>query len=481
MKNTIALILLASLIVVAVANGQGLQLNKPTEFGLGLVGMHQDKIGKTSNIGPGFEAFIRYKVSPQFLLSIGTGYLTATAKSFTINVADLGIPGASGDVKIDKYTFTMLPSLEIKGIFQPKNPGKTIPFAFVGAQAFGWKNKIEVGSNTMTSDKMYYDANLLAGAGLQTALNEKTSFHLMGDYRLMVSQEGSPKPKFWSLHAGLTFAIQPSSGGSARPSGEEIEYPADDQGVADLGDLFKEDNTPSGGNASTTPGGEEDALSLLFSQSDQEQGNASETGGTDSELSSLFGEEESGSEVTDTNTGTDAGYPDTEVGRLMKTVDEMKSELSSKSQQIEQLQSKLDIMESGQGRGFSGKSLSESEFQDNYAQALDKFHAHQFQDCISAFQSLAASNPGHMLASNCHYWMGESYNAVGNYRKALAEFAVVMTYKRSYKFDDALLMSGLCYMRLGETGNARTQFQELVSRYPDSEYAPKAMRFLGNL
>ena len=42
-------------------------------------------------------------------------------------------------------------------------------------------------------------------------------------------------------------------------------------------------------------------------------------------------------------------------------------------------------------------------------------------------------------------------------------------------------MSGLCYMKLGETNNARTQFQELVSRYPQSEYAPKAMRYLGSL
>jgi tol-pal system protein YbgF len=462
MKNTIALVLLASLAVVAIANGQGLQLNKPTDFGLGLVGVHQDQVAKSSSMGPGIEAFLRYKVSPKFLLSLGTGYLTAMDKTLSM----------------DAYKFVMFPNFEIKGILQPANPGNTIPFAFIGAQAFGWKWTVKSGSTTVTSDKMYYDANILAGAGLQLALNEKTSFHLMGDYRLMASSNDSPKPKFWAVHAGLTFAIRPSSGGNTRPSGEEIEYPADDQGIADLGDLFKEDKTQPAGDAAT-PGGEEDALSLLFSQSDQEQGNASETQGTDSELSSLFGEEESGGEVTPESNDTNTGYPDTEVGRLMKTVDEMKSELSSKSQQIEQLQSKLDLMESGQG--YSGKSLSESEFQDNYAQALDKFHAHQFQDCISAFQSLAASNPNHMLASNCHYWMGESYNAVGNYRKALAEFAVVMTYKRSYKFDDALLMSGLCYMRLGDTGNARTQFQELVSRYPDSEYAPKAMRFLGNL
>ena len=60
-------------------------------------------------------------------------------------------------------------------------------------------------------------------------------------------------------------------------------------------------------------------------------------------------------------------------------------------------------------------------------------------------------------------------------------FQAVMNYRRSYKFDDALLMSGLCYMRLGDPIMARENFQQLVSRYPESEYAPKAMRYLGQL
>ena len=91
------------------------------------------------------------------------------------------------------------------------------------------------------------------------------------------------------------------------------------------------------------------------------------------------------------------------------------------------------------------------------------------------------SNPDHRLASNCQYWIGESYNAMKQYQEALNAFNSVMSYRTSYKFDDALIMSGICHLRLGDRTTARENFQQLVSRFPDSEYAPKAMRYLGRL
>ncbi|MCJ7813222.1 tetratricopeptide repeat protein, partial [bacterium] len=72
-------------------------------------------------------------------------------------------------------------------------------------------------------------------------------------------------------------------------------------------------------------------------------------------------------------------------------------------------------------------------------------------------------------------------NALQEYADAINAFRSVMQYQSSYKFDDALLMSGICYMKLGDNLTARDNFQQLVSRFPDSEYAPKAMRYLGRL
>jgi len=70
---------------------------------------------------------------------------------------------------------------------------------------------------------------------------------------------------------------------------------------------------------------------------------------------------------------------------------------------------------------------------------------------------------------------------MGQYQKAIAAFNSVLHYTRSYKLDDALIMNGIIHLKLGNKTMARENFQELISKYPDSEYASKAMRYLGRL
>jgi tol-pal system protein YbgF len=442
-------------------SAQGFRLNQPDEVGGSFTAMHQDALKSSSSAGPGLEVFIRYRVSPNFMLSAGTGFYTAMDKTFSWDV----------------YKTTMFPSLEIKGIIMPQGNRKVIPMGFAGLNMFGWKWTSKYLGKTYSSDKTYYDASILLGGGLQFIANEKVSYHVTADYRYVFSMSSDPKLKFWTAKVGLSYALTQSRRSTYQKK-EEIEYPMGEQELATLDDLFKE-NTGKGGS-------DEDALSLLFQP---EQGEAAKIGGEsetktgdeEQDLSSLFGTEESASETTSSN------YPDTEIGKLMARVDELKSEMDLKSQQVEKLQTKVEANEktlaelSGEEPGISREPLPDSEFKVKYASALDKFHMRQYRAAISDFQSLAASNPKNMLASNCHYWMGECYNAMGDYRKAIAQFQNVLNYRNSYKLAPALIMSGLCYLKMGDNNTARVQFQELVDRYPESEYAPKAMRYLGSL
>lgn len=242
-----------------------------------------------------------------------------------------------------------------------------------------------------------------------------------------------------------------------------------EQELATLDDLFKED-TPRGSS-------DDDALSLLF-QPEQGEASGPETS-EDQDLADLFGEETE-EDLSTAEQGESSAYPDTDIGQLMAKVDRMKTEMDQRSRQIDELQAKVETGGVSAG-GAAGPALGESEFKSRYQAALDRFHSRHFRDAISAFESLASSNPRNTLASNCHYWIGESYNAMGDYRAALNAFKTVLSYSSSYKLDDALIMSGLCYLKLGDSSTARTQFQELVSQYPQSEYAPKAMRYLGTL
>jgi tol-pal system protein YbgF len=467
LKTALAVLVLCS---IGAASGQGFRLSQPDEAGGFIAAMHPHAVTgsgiKSSAMGPGLDLFIRYKLSPNFMVSTGTGIYTMMDKSFSW----------------DQFKTTLFPTFETKFYLMPSGNRTVVPMALAGLQVYGWKNSFKDGAGTIhTSDKTSYDAAFFFGAGLQFAVNEKTSFIVSGDYRYQFTSEGSEKPKFWAFKAGLAFALNKPNRSFSKQ--DEIEYTMGEQELATLDDMFKEDS-----GKGTGKGGDEDALSLLFQP---EQGAASGTpkkgesetgsGTTDQDLSSLFGAEESGSEVTPASAEQSSTYPDTEIGQLMAKVDRIKTDLDHKSEQVDQLQAKVDALGPQGGAASGGSPLADDEFKSRYESARSKFQMKSYGEAISALQALSASNPTHMLASNCHYWMGECYNAMGDYRKAIAEFQTVLQYRRSYKFADALIMSGLCYLKIGETATARNKFQELIDRYPESEYAPKAMRYLGSL
>jgi tol-pal system protein YbgF len=430
---------------------QGLQLNRPDEFGVSLAAMHPDLEGvKSSAYGPGFEVYAKYKLSPTFAISAGTGYATAMDKSFSWDV----------------WKMDFFPTFELKAILQPSQNKVITPMAFVGLNAFGWKSTVKMLNQTIESDT-YYDAAFVLGAGLQLSLNDKTTFVVSGDYRYAFTSDADEKPKFWAAKAGLAFSLKPPS--SSFRKEDEIEYPMGEQEIATLDDLFKED-TPKGSS-------DDDALSLLF-QPEQGEASGPDTS-EDQDLADLFGDETETMQ-TPSEQGESSAYPDTDIGQLMAKVDRLKTEMDQRSRQIDELQAKVETGGATAG-GAAGPALGESEFKSNYQSALDQFQSRNYRDAISRFQSLASSNPRNALASNCHYWIGECYNAMGDYRAALNAFKTVLGYSSSFKLDDALIMSGLCYLKLGDSSTARTQFQELVSQYPQSEYAPKAMRYLGTL
>jgi tol-pal system protein YbgF len=443
--------------VFCTLSAQGFRLSQPNEVGGSLTATHLDGLVSSSSCGPGLEAFVRYQLSPNFMVSAGTGFYTAMDKTLSWDVSKT----------------TLFPNLEITGFVMPSEERRIVPMAFAGFHLFGWKWTAKYLGKTVSSDKTYYDASIVLGAGLQLAANEKISFHVNGDYRYAFTMDANARAKFWTAKVGLSYALSKAKRSSTYQKNDEIEYPMGDQELSSLDDLFKEDTGKKGG-------GDEDALSLLFQPEQGGKSNAG-TGSGDQDLSSLFGAEESASSATEETTGSN--YPDTEIGQLMAKVDRIKSEVDQKSQVVDQLQIKVQALEEEKSSGLTagGPPLAEGKFKSEYASALDKFHMRQYREAIADFQALAASNPKHSLASNCHYWTGECYNALGNYQKAIQEFQIVLNYRTSYKLAPALIMSGLCYIKMGDSSMARSRFQELVDRYPDSEYAPKAIRYLGSL
>ncbi len=112
---------------------------------------------------------------------------------------------------------------------------------------------------------------------------------------------------------------------------------------------------------------------------------------------------------------------------------------------------------------------------------MSQFYAKRYSDAIAQFNALVAQFPDHSLASNCVYWIGESYFGSGNYSEAVNAFNRVLNYPRSLKLDDALLMLGRSHLKLGQTEEARQAFDRLIKEFPNSEFVAKAEEWLSRL
>lgn len=120
--------------------------------------------------------------------------------------------------------------------------------------------------------------------------------------------------------------------------------------------------------------------------------------------------------------------------------------------------------------------LSNRQIRNRYRLTIKKIQNRDFQSAIRELRTLSENYPNHPLSSNFIYWLGECYYGLKHYKKAVAYFNRVAKYKKSYKLDDALIMAGLSYQKLGDVTKADQKYKELLQKYPGSEYVDKANR-----
>jgi len=455
-------IALCIICVSGLAFAEGFSISKPDAVGGSLIGMTQDKASYASGtpikdelvIGPGVEFFLKYDVSPQFFLTLGTGISTL-----------------NHSLDVDNFVScrtTVIPTIELKAAYKLISGNQFSPFIMAGLYGFGWQSTLKTDETTTYPDSRAYDGAMFIGGGAEIPINDKVKFMASGDLRFVMTSDEDPQPKYWVAKAGLAYQLPGRRGD--RPINEEIEYPLGDDELASLDDLFQD-----GGSSDDF-----DDLDMLFAPEEESTGGMAESSTGDyDELDELFGDDMS----------SDVAYSE-EAGTLQNRISKLRNEMDEGFNQLQHLQSRVQENEkviaslsgdvAGNYAGIGGQ-LNDQQFKQQYEQVLHKVYSKQYKAAIAGFQSLMNGNPNHKLASNCQYWIGECYNAMGDYSKAIQAFNTVMEYRSSYKFDDALIMTGLCSMKIGDNERARKKFQELVNRYPDSEYAPKAMRYLGRL
>ncbi len=125
--------------------------------------------------------------------------------------------------------------------------------------------------------------------------------------------------------------------------------------------------------------------------------------------------------------------------------------------------------------------VAQGSYANKYNEARSEFESFNYNGCIETMDELLNENSNSPLADNAQYWIGESYFGLKQYQKAILEFQKVFSFNATDKYDDAQLMIGLCYVRLGQQEMARSTFGDFLQTYEGSEYRGVAQKYYQNI
>jgi tol-pal system protein YbgF len=95
------------------------------------------------------------------------------------------------------------------------------------------------------------------------------------------------------------------------------------------------------------------------------------------------------------------------------------------------------------------------------------------------FLKLLKDYPKSKMADNAQFWIGETYFKEKWYQKAILEYQkVIENYPKGSKVAAAYLKQGIAFTELGEKGNARLIFNQLIKKFPGSGEAAIAKKKL---
>ena len=114
-----------------------------------------------------------------------------------------------------------------------------------------------------------------------------------------------------------------------------------------------------------------------------------------------------------------------------------------------------------------------------YDSGMDAFASRNYKGAVKAFSDFTKTFPDHKLASNAHFWRGESYYQLKDYAgAALAYQDVIEKYPGSGKLQSALLKQGMAFYYVGKKDVAKLRLNELIKKYPSSPEAGRASKFM---
>ena len=110
-----------------------------------------------------------------------------------------------------------------------------------------------------------------------------------------------------------------------------------------------------------------------------------------------------------------------------------------------------------------------------FTEAQKRMDARQFNDARRMYEAFINRNPADKRAAQGQLLIGEAYFAEGKFANAIGAYTkVVDNFPKSEEVESAMFKNGQAFFALKYCGDARIYFQELIRRYPKTEWKKDA-------
>lgn len=167
--------------------------------------------------------------------------------------------------------------------------------------------------------------------------------------------------------------------------------------------------------------------------------------------------------------------------RMKEQLDAISAENRSLTAKSAELETKLSEASAASKTTSAAPATGTDVSGATYEGALSEYRKKNFSGAIDQFQALLKGGISEDMVGHCHYWIGESYYGMKQYKDAINSFEMVFDSKTARKKADAQLMIGNSYLALGDKKSARDAYEKMISSYPASPNVKKAQEKLDKL
>jgi tol-pal system protein YbgF len=117
----------------------------------------------------------------------------------------------------------------------------------------------------------------------------------------------------------------------------------------------------------------------------------------------------------------------------------------------------------------------------DYQEAFNMFKIGRFKGAVSKFKSFIENYPTSELLPSAHYWIGNSYYAMRDFKRAIfVQQELIKDFPGSDKVPDAMLNISSSQKEINFITASQKTLKDLITKYPISEAAKKAKLRLVN-